>query len=75
MQQASTSLCGTVAYLASAGSSQHVSTAGRIQNIMAAAGHHQVTASVGQQQQNKLVQITPSFPMASVSVYLNNEGV
>ncbi|CAL1541337.1 unnamed protein product, partial [Lymnaea stagnalis] len=58
VQQASTSICGTVAYLAPSGSTQHVSTAGRINNVMA--------ASVGHQQQNKIVQIAPSFPMASV---------
>ncbi|KAH9489222.1 hypothetical protein Btru_045637 [Bulinus truncatus] len=56
---------GTVTYLTPSGTS-HVSTASRLQNVVPAAGQ-QVTSSVGQAQSNaKLVQIAPTFPLASV---------
>ncbi|KAK6973944.1 mucin-17 [Biomphalaria glabrata] len=55
---------GTVTYLTPSGTA-HVSTASRLQNVLPAAA--QVTASIGQAQNNaKLVQIAPSFPMTQV---------
>ena len=74
LQQTSSSISGSVAYLTpSVTSSQIVSSDSGLQNVITAAGQRLVTTSVAQQTQQpqqpnaKLVQLAPSFPVASVS--------
>ncbi|RUS81995.1 hypothetical protein EGW08_010264, partial [Elysia chlorotica] len=79
LQQMSTSLSGSVAYLTpSVTSSQIVSSGNSFQNVMTAAGQRLVTTSVAQhaqqpQQANaNLVQLATGFPVATVQQLPNS---